>query len=247
MIRKILNRRYFMLIIFAAIIKLGSLSSCSLKNEEGQEATLTDEENLIYENSDPLTDIDENIYNTVKIGEQVWMTKNLNTSRFRNGDEIPEAKNYFEWRDASFWNKTPAWCYFDFNPKNGEIVGKLYNWYAITDQRGLAPEGFHIPSHEEWTILTDYIGIDYKTKLKSKSGWKKDQAGTDISGFSGLPSGFYGSVGGINDFYDRWETAVWWSTTRHDEHFYAFGLNIGEGSIYINLDNGVSVRCIKDN
>jgi uncharacterized protein (TIGR02145 family) len=230
-----------MIIIFAAIITVGNSFSCIPRKNKVQEVTLIEDEIDVYEDLESVTDIDENEYKTVKIGEQVWMAKNLNTSRFRNGDEILEVKNYFEWRKA-YNDNIPAWCYFYFDSKNGEVVGKHYNWYAITDPRGLAPEGFHIPNLEEWTVLIDLLGSDATTKLKNKTGWPNNDEPTNISGFSGLPGGFYGSISGITDFYQRWEAMVWWSTTRDNEYLFAYGA-FGN---HIGLDMGLPVRCIKD-
>ncbi|MDB9702101.1 fibrobacter succinogenes major paralogous domain-containing protein [Flavobacteriales bacterium] len=108
---------------------------------------------------------------TVTIGTQVWMTKNLDVSTFRNGDPIPQAKTNEEWKNA----RGPAWCYYENDPVNGTKYGKLYNRFAINDARGLAPQGYHIPSKVEWIKLTDYLGgrgPSAKTKLKSARGWK---------------------------------------------------------------------------
>ena len=106
----------------------------------------------------------------VIIGNQVWMTKNLDVSTFRNGDPIPEAKTDEEWEKAGE-NKKPAWCYWDNDPANGAKYGKLYNWHAVNDPRGLAPDGYHIPTDAEWKILTKYLGEKAGTKMKSTSGW----------------------------------------------------------------------------
>jgi uncharacterized protein (TIGR02145 family) len=108
---------------------------------------------------------------TVTIGTQVWMTKNLNVDKFRNGDSIPQAKTDEEWKKAGE-NGQPAWCYYDNNPANGAKYGKLYNFYAVNDSRGLAPKGYHIPTDAEWTTLIDYLGSDAGKKMKSKSAWK---------------------------------------------------------------------------
>jgi len=81
---------------------------------------------------------------TVNIGTQTWMAKNLNVSIFANGDPIPEVKTNEEWKKAAE-EKKPAWCYYENDPANGAIYGKLYNWYAVSDPRGLAPKGWHIP------------------------------------------------------------------------------------------------------
>jgi uncharacterized protein (TIGR02145 family) len=91
---------------------------------------------------------DGKVYKTVKIGDQVWMAENLNTDRFRNGDLILEAKTNEDWENACK-NKQPAWCYYENNPNNEERFGKLYNWYAIVDSRGLSPEGWHLGSEKE--------------------------------------------------------------------------------------------------
>ena len=109
---------------------------------------------------------------TVKIGTQVWTTKNLNVSTFRNGDTIPEVKTNEEWIEAARIQQ-PAWCYYENDSMNGAKYGKLYNWYAMNDTRGLAPIGYHIPSDVEWKTLVDFIGkeSDAGKKMKSTSGW----------------------------------------------------------------------------
>jgi uncharacterized protein (TIGR02145 family) len=112
----------------------------------------------------------ESYAQTVTIGTEVWMTKNLDVSTFRNGDPIPQAKTNEEWEKAGD-NKLPAWCYYENDPANGAKYGKLYNWYAVIDSRGLAPVGYHIPSDAEWTKLENFLGSDAGTKMKTKSGW----------------------------------------------------------------------------
>ena len=132
---------------------------------------------------------------TITIGTQVWMTKNLDVATFRNGDPIPQAKTDEEWEKAGE-NQQPAWCYYDNDPANGAKYGKLYNWYAVNDSRGLAPVGYHIPSDAEWTILTDFLGGEKVagTKMKSTDFWADYEGnsgnGTNESGFSGLPGGY---------------------------------------------------------
>jgi uncharacterized protein (TIGR02145 family) len=109
-------------------------------------------------------------YKSVKIGNQTWMTENLNVERFRNGDLIPQAKTNVEWEKAGKEGK-PAWCYYDNDPKNGAKYGKLYNWYAVNDPRGLAPAVWHIPTDTEWSTLDNQLGDDAGKKMKSTSGW----------------------------------------------------------------------------
>lgn len=132
-----------------------------------------------YTQTGTLTDSrDGKVYKTIVIGTQTWMAENLNVSTFRNGDPIPEAKTHEEWEKAAK-NKQPAWCYLYDDPANGAKYGKLYNWYAVNDSRGIAPVGYHIPSRAELTKLTDFLGgIEVAgKKMKSKSGWNSYTTG----------------------------------------------------------------------
>jgi uncharacterized protein (TIGR02145 family) len=184
----------------------------------------------------------------IRIGTQTWMTENLNVTTFRNGDPIPEAKTVEEWKKAGE-NKQPAWCYYKNKSKSGIHFGKLYNWYAIHDQRNIAPLGWHIPTDEEWTLLSTYIGEKENVgiKLKSTEVWSKNGKGTNEFGFSGLPSGyryFNGYFYGIGNY------GFWWSATEKDEYtsfsrfLYVNYVNLG--SYHTNKSEGLSVRCIKD-
>jgi uncharacterized protein (TIGR02145 family) len=185
-------------------------------------------------------------YKSVKIGSQTWMVENLNVERFRNGDLIPQAKTDEEWKRAGE-NKQPAWCYYDNDPKNGSKYGKLYNWYAVNDPRGLAPAGWHVPSDPEWTTLSDQLGNDAGQKMKSTSGWngygckrcdggssqfkanctscKGTQANsTDpLSGNGTNSSGFSGLPGGYRyangSFYYVGNRGYWWSSTENSTYY----------------------------
>ncbi len=96
---------------------------------------------------------------TVTIGTQTWTTKNLDVATFRNGEIIPEAKTDEEWQAAGR-NQQAAWCYYKNSSEYGTKYGKLYNWHAVNDARGLAPTGYHIPTNEEWTVLSTFLGDD---------------------------------------------------------------------------------------
>ncbi len=184
----------------------------------------------------------------VKIGTQVWMTKNLNVSTFKNGDPITEAKTAEEWIMAGE-NKQPAWCYFDNDPTNGTKYGKFYNWYAVIDARGLAPNGYHIPTDTEWTKLIDYLGGKEVagTKMKSSSGWYQNGNGTNESGFNGLPSGGRSPDG---PFAPIGSYGSWWSSSEENASFAWYrGLKYRDGVIVGNSyfkENGLSVRCLRD-
>ena len=112
-------------------------------------------------------------YSVNKIGNQVWMCGNLNKSFFNNGDSIYEARNLEDW-NKSLELKRPAWCYYDFDPLNREKLGKLYNWYSIIDPRGLAPDGWHIPTENDWDTLNEFLlEFPEAVLLKSKIGWEE--------------------------------------------------------------------------
>ena len=189
----------------------------------------------------------------VTTGKQVWMTKNLNVDKFRNGDPIPHAETQEEWEKAGE-NQQPAWCYYDNDPANGEKYGKLYNWYAVNDPRGLAPEGWHIPTEAEWTELIDFLGGESiaGTKMKSTSGWAADYDGesgngTNESGFSGLPGGYRTADG---SFKRIGETATWWSSSvSSKDNAGRIFMDNDRGEVYTphtNKGRGVAVRCIRD-
>ena len=171
--------------------------------------------------------------------------KNLNVSKYRNGDAIPQVQ------DADAWSKltTGAWCYYDNKKSYGTKYGKLYNWYAVNDPRGLAPKGYHIPTNEEWTTLTNYLGGETiaGTKMKSKNGWKDDGNGTNTSGFAGLPGGYRYSNG---NFFNIGAIGNWWSSSESSTStaWYRY-LDNSSGSVDRNdndKQDGFSVRCLRD-
>lgn len=192
-------------------------------------------------------------YKKVTIGTQTWMSENLNTNTFRNGDPIPQAKTAEDWKKAGEQQK-PAWCFYNNDPKNELKYGKLYNWYAVNDARGLAPEGWHIPSNDEWTILETSLG-DWKksgNKLKTISGWLSNGNGSNETGFSGVPGGYRLDNG---DFLGIGADGQWWSSTEEfqlvESTAAAWYRSLEDRNSYINKDwkrqpIGLSVRCIKD-
>lgn len=190
-------------------------------------------------------------YNKVKIGEQEWMTENLNVEKFRNGDPILEVKSKQEWQKAQE-NKTPAWCYYNYEKTNSKKYGKLYNWYAVNDKRGLAPEDWRIPTEGDWTNLIDYLGgrdVAGK-KMKFTAFWDNNEIGdscngTNESGFSAIPGGecVYGNFSSIG------KIGNWWSST--EEYYEGLCVTIMGPNNYSSIyrrskGDGMSVRCIKD-
>jgi uncharacterized protein (TIGR02145 family) len=147
--------------------------------------------------SGTVTDVDGNLYNTVKIGNQCWLKENLKTTRYRNGASITHVVDSVAWvRDSII---IPAWCYYNFDVTTNPTFGKTYNWYALVDTNQLCPAGWHIPTDSEWTELVNYIGVTCDSFL------------FDSSGFAALPVGVnvasLGSTGG---------QGLFWSSTPYD-------------------------------
>jgi uncharacterized protein (TIGR02145 family) len=178
-------------------------------------------------------------FNEVTIGTQVWMSENLNVDHFRNGDPIPEAKTDEEWAEA-YKKMQPAWCYYDNDPANGAKYGKLYNWHAVNDARGLAPTGYRIPSDEDWGKLTAFLGRNAVAgkKMKSTSGWLKRGNGNNRSGFSGLPGGHRSG-----QFSALGIMGYWWSLPGPIRVLMEDGYL---AEVYFSNGMGFSVRCIKE-
>lgn len=183
---------------------------------------------------------------SVRIGKQTWTTENLNTPRFRNGDRIPEARTDQEWKSAGQRGQ-PAWCWYENDPANGAQYGRLYNWYAVKDPRGLAPEGWHIPTDKEWNTLKKFLGKGAGRSMKNTVGWRADDNATNASGFTGMPGGlryFTGHFNGIGQF------GHWWSSSEHyanDAWNRFLGLkDIRFNAYFSNKKSGFSVRCVAD-
>jgi uncharacterized protein (TIGR02145 family) len=203
-------------------------------------------------------------YESVKIGNQEWMTRNLDVDRFRNGDLIPHIESDEEWEKAGR-NGQPAWCYYKNSPENGKKYGKLYNWYAVNDPRRLAPEGFHVPSDGNWTSLVEFLGGEGIAghKMKSVEVWEERENedgeifhsinGDNSSGFNALQGkdrnrwgGYWGDIG----------CAVFWSSTEKRYHWWDLEIEIRCRILENNKDDifrsnveascGASLRLLKD-
>lgn len=213
-----------------------------------------------------VTDIDGNIYNTIKLGTQTWMVENLKTIHYQNGDPIPNITDNNDWLSA----RSGAWCTYH-NVQNVDslaIFGRLYNLYAVTGTRSIAPTGWHVPSNDEWTILIEYLkdngygfygSRDQITKsMASTFGWisqredmvalvGSNQMSNNKSGFTGFPHGYRLYSGG---FIEKGLLCCWWSTTMDGTSAaWIMGFN-GSGNVEtrFSLDRscGLSIRCIKN-
>ncbi|MBN2314910.1 MAG: hypothetical protein JXM79_13345 [Sedimentisphaerales bacterium] len=190
---------------------------------------------------------------TVKMDLQEWTAQNLDVSVFRNGDPIPQAKTDGEWRKAAIEGK-PAWCCYNNDPELGKKYGKLYNWYAIDDPRGICPEGWHIPSSEEWDIFARSLGKDAGTQLKSTRGWKENSNGSDSIHFAALPagvryhSGMFDDIGEYAHFWTSSEKKGSWFGKQGASHRYLSyrETSVGENPITgFRKGSGISVRCVR--
>ncbi len=190
--------------------------------------------------------------NEIIIGKQIWMDKNLSVESFRNGDAIREVKTDDEWEKAQE-NGEPVWCYYENDLIIGEKYGKIYNGFAVSDSRGLAPKGWHIPSEAEWEQLVKFLGGKLAgIKLKSTDDWDKhpieiaQRNGTNESGFNGLPGGYRnsnGSFGGIKRDLSLWSSTDSFNSLRTAD------MSWMESSLIISSLSkgyGIYVRCLKD-
>ena len=199
---------------------------------------------------------------SVTIGTQIWTNKNLDVTTYRDGTPIPEVTDPVAWAALT----TGAWCYYNNDPANGAIYGKLYNWYAVagihdndpnTPNKILAPLGYHVPSDSEWTTLTDYLGgltvAGGKMKERGTTHWiSPNTPASNESGFIGLPGGYMNSNSGFSTIG---YIGYWWSSSQNfiDPSIQSNAWNRWLGGaggevtrIYGNLKYGKSVRCIKD-
>jgi uncharacterized protein (TIGR02145 family) len=197
-----------------------------------------------------VTDIDGNTYPTVKICDQTWMAKNLDVARYRNGDIIPQVTDPTQWANLT----TGAWCWYNNDSATfGSVYGRLYNWYAVNDQRGLAPAGWHVPSDLEWTTLSNCLGGANIAGGKMKEvgtthWWSPNSGATNSSGFSSLPggnrdypSGAFGNIGNNQNLWCSTEIDIFSARVRTiDSYNEALHQSTNTKPI------GYSVRCVKD-
>jgi uncharacterized protein (TIGR02145 family) len=195
-------------------------------------------------------------YTTTKIGNAIWATSNLAVSKFRNGDIIPQAKNKEDWKRASI-DQTPIWSYYNFDSVKYAQYGKLYNWYAVSDSRGITPSGFHIPSVEEWDGLISTIrempnDNNVGQQLKTKMGWSSG-GGENKLNFNGFPLGIGGGMSG--DFFWFGEKCFFWSSSDTSfgnvvsEQAWCFNLAFFNDELNQLLQHksmGLLIRCVKD-
>jgi len=206
-----------------------------------------------------VTDIDGNTYQTVKIGNQWWMAENLKVTHYRNGNTIPNVTDATEWENLN----TGAYCNYDNDASNATTYGSLYNWYAVNNNRNIAPAGWHVPSDAEWKILEMYLGMSQseaddtgwrgtdeggKLKEAGTEHWNSPNTGaTNESGFSSLPGG-YRNHDGTYDYISI--LAFFWSSTEYSS-IGAWRRHLHYDTSRVHRDHaskrsGFSVRCVRD-
>jgi uncharacterized protein (TIGR02145 family) len=210
-------------------------SSCSSEDEAPSNSTVKD--------------INGNIYNTVSIGNQVWMVENLKVTKYNNGDPIANLTNAADWNNTV---TTGAWSYWGNDPVANDDYGKHYNWFAVNDVRRLCPLGWHVPSNQEWTMLADNLGGEDAAGGKMKESGLKHWASpntdaTNESGFTGLPGGTVG----FGAFQDLGSYGRWWASNADVVGSYAFFVWLSYDDPYLRMSSttkeiGFCVRCLKD-
>jgi len=255
------------LIIFNIILisRLSIGQTMKIHTSTGMDAyNLADIDSITFSTSNDtvgtVTDIDGNIYQTIKIGNQWWMAENLKVTHYRNGDVIPNVTDGIAWQGLS----SGAYCIYDNDSLNVANYGLLYNWYAIGDTRNIAPVGWHVPTDEEWKQLEIYLGMSQeeadttnlrgtdeggKLKETGTAHWFSPNTGaTNESGFNALGGGYRSATHGY--YYSMKQFGNWWSATE-DSVSYAWNRSLTYSSSQVirfaNTErNGFSIRCVKD-
>lgn len=261
-------KKFYIIIIQLSFFIL-SFISC---NKDNTSSTIDENYGTPCPGMPTITDIDGNTYNTVLIGDQCWMKENLKVTHYPNGEAIPNITNDREWEALENNNTDDAYCFYD-NNANSEY-GALYtyaaaigdNWTRDNAQgQGICPDGWHLPSDEEWKILEgtadtqfpvgdsewdDYgsRGYDSGTHMKSTSGWESNGNGDNSSGFAALPGGGRDYDGGVFSYAGYY--GYWWSATEGisntswNRHLGYISADVHRS--YNSKSYGYSVRCTRD-
>lgn len=208
--------------------------------------------NLLFskaQNKEIVKDIDGNEYHTIKIGNQIWMSENLKTTKYRNGESIPNVSDYKQWSKLT----EGAYCFYGNDENNANIYGNLYNWHAIMDSRNIAPQGWHVPTDAEWRTLNKHIRGKGNMKKLGIQYWYHEAK--KESGFSALPGGFRVSDG---EFAGKNFGASWWTSSSKNiilskknlfkawRRYLTYNKKRLSWRTTDDMVMGNSVRCVKD-
>jgi len=205
--------------------------------------------NTCEETTDVCEDIDGNVYETIQIGDQLWMAENLKVTHYNDSSDIPTGYSNEEWAQL----ETGAYAVYDDDPSNLNTYGNLYNWYTVDDDRGVCPEGFHVPSDEEYTVLTDYLDGENVAGGKMKEAglehWNSPNTGaTNESGFTALPAGYRYPYGGIYNAMGT-DGYFWSSSELNSNEAWDWELIHDNSTVLRNYNlkpTGLSIRCLGD-
>jgi len=203
-----------------------------------------------------LADADGNLYNTLKIGNQVWMTENLRVIKLNDNTPIPEVTDNTLWIGSS----VPVYCWYNNDIAYKPTYGALYNWYAVNSGK-LCPSGWHVPTDDEFKTLEQTLGMaadqlelwgwrgtDQGTKIKNTTGWDDGGNGTNSSGFSALPGGY--RFGATGEFFLLTTITYWWTSTEHDaDRGWYRRLDSSSTAVYrasTSKKGGKYIRCLKN-
>ena len=191
----------------------------------------------------PVLDTIGNQYTTITINGEEWFRENLKTNRYANGDTIENVPTPGDWGLRT----SGAWAYYNNNISNDSNFGKLYNWYAVSDVRGLCPTGWHVATDADWTSLSANYGTDAVAgkELKATALWTTPNTNTNSSGFGALPGGGRGSL----NFGDLFNKGFWWTNTAYSSAAWARRMEFSSNTLIRYSEDtkyGFSVRCVKD-
>lgn len=219
------------------------------------------DDNTIYGNivsfttlayTDSVTDIDSNVYHAVPIGTRVWTVENLKVTHYRNGDPIPNITDDTQWGNLT----TGAYCDPDNNLSNVSTFGRFYNWYAVVDTRILAPEGWDVPSNDDWQDLINFLGgadsANIKMREPGEEHWREPENVSTNRPIATNESGFLALPGGSRGYFDpnsAYSSAAFWSSTDYDiDNAWRFAIDRWSTSRDYGhrKTDGFSVRLVKD-
>ena len=227
--------------LFALILLVFSFQGC-------KKDTTDDPGDIV---GDTVIDIDGNVYQKITIGTQTWMVENLRTTKYRNGDSIPEATDSAAWRKLS----SGAFCDDNSITNYADTYGHLYNWFAVNDARNIAPPGWHVAKDSDWATLNDFLGgwevAGGKMKETGTSHWLNPNTdATNEYGFKALPGGFRYADGRFVGVANTGKFGYWWTTAEKDAASAWFrGITCVSpffGRESVSKNYGLSVRCVMD-
>lgn len=231
-------RKILLLVLSMLLIAgLSFISSCK------------DDDELVIKEGEGVDDVDGNSYETVIIGSQEWMAENLKTTKYNDGVAIPNVTNLTTWFDIS----TPAYCWYNNQSSNKAPYGALYNWYVVNSEK-LCPNGWHVPTDQEWKVLTDALGGEGvaggKLKEEGTDHWESPNVGaTNFAIFNARPGGYtHTSPEAFNNIE---QNGFWWTSTEFGtDRAYARAMFYHNETVATTFDylkqQGLSMRCVKD-